>query len=117
MIDQCLTLWSKWEGFGVVLIVGSSEPHWFCNGGFVINLVLGILGFAKHRDKGVVSGLLILREIWSTLDKNPLRRFEVWTYKKINGFPQWDIIVIVDRVGHFRSLIGANPMLSLLKTT
>jgi hypothetical protein len=41
----------------------------------------------------------------------------VWTYKKINGFPQWDIIVIVDRVGHFRSLIGANPMLSLLKTT
>jgi len=48
---------------------------WFCN-----KLGFGDFGgFVKLKYQKVVPNLLILRETWSTFDKNPLRRLEVWT--------------------------------------
>jgi len=69
----------KWNGFEVVLIVGS-----FILASFATNLILKIL-VAKLRDQRVVSKFLILRGTCSALDKNSLRRFKI-TQKKINGF-------------------------------
>lgn len=78
MIDQFLTLLWRCEGFGVVLRARCFVPCWFCNGDFAINLILKIFGgFDKLGGKNTVSGLLILRETWSTLDKNPPKRLGV----------------------------------------
>jgi len=57
---------------------------YFYNGSFVTNLVFGGFGGFPNLDtKELVYGLLILRETWPTFEKNPLRRLEVWTHKKI----------------------------------
>jgi hypothetical protein len=78
MIDQCLTLWSEWGWFWMVLTTRSYILWWFCD-----KLDFGdFSGFAKLGDQWIISGLLILRETWLTLDKNTLRRLEVWTHKK-----------------------------------
>jgi hypothetical protein len=62
----------------MVLTIGSFVLCWFCNKhGFRY-----FDGFAKLRDQRVVSSFLILREMWPTFDKNPLRKSEVWTHKK-----------------------------------
>ena len=65
MIDQCFNLWLKWKGFMYVLIAQSSIPCWFRNK----------LGFGKLGDQRV-------RETCPALDKNPLKRFEMWTHEK-----------------------------------
>jgi hypothetical protein len=45
---------------------------------FATNLIFEDFGgFAKLEDQRAISDLLILRETWSTLDMNPLRRFKV----------------------------------------
>jgi len=82
MIDPCLAFWSKWESFWYIFIVVNFVPCWFCN-----KLGFGDFGdFVKLEDQGVVSSLLILRETWTTFDKNPLRRLKMWTHEKYEWF-------------------------------
>jgi len=78
MIDQCLTLWSEWGWFWMVLTTRSYILWWFCD---KLDFK-DFSGFAKLGDQWIVSGLLNLRETWLILDKNPSRRLEVWTHKK-----------------------------------
>jgi len=57
--------------------------YWFYNDGFATNLVFrGFCDFPNLETKKHVYGFLILRETWTTLDKNPLKRLEVWKHKK-----------------------------------
>ena len=81
-------LWSKWEGFCVILTARNS-------------VLIG---------QWVIFNLLILRERRPTLDKNPLRRFVVWTHEKNQWFCTIVITDITDWVDHFQSLAGATPM-------
>ena len=56
----------------MILTVGSLLC-WFCNKhGFK-----DFDDFVKLRDQKVVSSCMILREIWPTLDKNPLKKSKV----------------------------------------
>jgi hypothetical protein len=84
-----------------------SQDRWFW-----IQVVL-----IKLRAQGKCFSPLILREVFSAFDKNPLEISMCEHKKNLSGFVHMGISVKADWVDHFQGFVEAIMMSSSLKTT